>query len=58
METKKIQQLKEKVAKKQAEIKMLEEEIARLSMTDEEKSLEHGRMVLKQIREGTHNWDD
>ena len=58
MTTKKIQQLKEKVAKKQEEIKMLEEEIIRLSMTEEEKSLEHGRMVLKQIREGTYNWDD
>ena len=58
MKTKKIQKLKEKIAKKQAEIKMLEEEIARLSMTDEEKSIENGRMILKQIREGTHNWDD
>lgn len=58
MKTKKIQKLKEKLAKKQAEIKMLEEEIARLSMTDEEKSIENGRMILKQIREGTHNWDD
>lgn len=58
MQTKKIQKLKEKVAKKQAEIKMLEEEIARLSMTAEEKSIENGRMILKQIREGTHNWDD
>lgn len=58
MQTKKIQQLKEKIAKKQAEIKMLEEEIARLSMTEEEKSLEHGRTVLNQIREGTYNWDD
>jgi len=58
MQIKKIQQVKEKVAKKQAEIKMLEEEIARLSMTEEEKSLEHGRMVLKQIREGTYNWDE
>lgn len=58
MKTKKIQKLKEKIAKKQAEIKILEEEIARLSMTDEEKSIENGRMILKQIREGTHNWDD
>ena len=58
MKTKKIQKLKEKIAKKQAEIKMLEEEIARLSMTDEEKSIENGRMILKQIREGTHKWDD
>ena len=58
MQTKKIQQLKQKIAKKQAEIKKLEEEIARLSMTDEEKSIENGRMILKQIREGTHNWDD
>ncbi len=58
MKTKKIQKLKEKIAKKQAEIKMLEEEIARLSMTDEQKSIENGRMILKQIREGTHNWDD
>ena len=58
MQTKKIQQLKQKIAKKQAEIKMLEEEIARLSMTEEEKSIENGRMILKQIREGTHNWDD
>jgi hypothetical protein len=58
MQTKKIQQLKQKIAKKQAEIKMLEEEIARLSMTDEEKSIENGRMILKQIREGTHKWDD
>lgn len=58
MQTKKIQQLKEKIAKKQAEIKMLEEEIARLSMTDEEKSIQNGRMILKQIREGTYKWDD
>jgi cell division protein FtsB len=58
MQTKKIQQLKQKIAKKQAEIKKLEEEIARLSMTEEEKSIENGRMILKQIREGTHNWDD
>ena len=58
MKTKKIQKLKEKIAKKQAEIKKLEEEIARLSMTEEEKSIENGRMILKQIREGTHNWDD
>lgn len=58
MQIKKIQQLKEKVAKKQAEIKILEEEIARLSMTDEEKSIENGRMILKQIREGTYKWDD
>jgi hypothetical protein len=58
MKTKKIQKLKEKIAKKQVEIKMLEEEIARLSMTDEEKSIENGRMILKQIREGTHKWDD
>ena len=58
MEIKKIQQLKEKIAKKQAEIKMLEEEIARLSMTHEEKSIENGRMILKQIREGTYKWDD
>lgn len=58
MKTKKIQKLKEKIAKKQAEIKMLEEEIARLSMTEEEKSIEYGRMILKQIREGTHKWDD
>ena len=58
MQIKKIQQLKEKVAKKQVEIKMLEEEIARLSMTEEEKSIEQGRMVLKQIREGTYNWDE
>jgi hypothetical protein len=27
-------------------------------MTEEEKSIENGRMILKQIREGTHNWDD
>jgi cell division protein FtsL len=58
MQTKKIQQLKQKIAKKQAEIKKLEEEIARLSMTEEEKSIENGRMILKQIREGMHNWDD
>ena len=58
MKTKKIQKLKEKIAKKQAEIKMLEEEIARLSMTEEEKSIEYGRMILKQIREGTYKWDD
>ena len=58
MQTKKIQQLKQKIAKKQAEIKKLEEEIARLNMTEEEKSIENGRMILKQIREGTHNWDD
>ena len=58
MEIKKIQQLKEKVAKKQAEIKILEEEIARLSMTHEEKSIENGRMILKQIREGKYKWDD
>ena len=58
MQTKKIQQLKQKIAKKQAEIRKLEEEIARLSMTEEEKSIENGRMILKQIREGTHNWDD
>mgnify|MGYP000967731464 FL=1 len=58
MQTKKIQKLKQKIAKKQAEIKKLEEEIARLSMTEEEKSIENGRMILKQIREGTHNWDD
>ena len=58
MQAKKIQKLKEKIAKKQAEIKMLEEEIARLSMTEEEKSIENGRMILKQIREGTYKWDD
>lgn len=58
MEIKRIKQLKEKVAKKQAEIKILEEEIARLSMTDEEKSIENGRTILKQIREGTYKWDD
>lgn len=58
MQTKKIQQLKEKIAKKRAEIKMLEEEIARLSMTEEEKRLERGRMVLKQIQEGMYNWVD
>ena len=58
MELEKIQQMKEKIAKKQAEIKMLEEEIARLSMTEEEKSIENGRMILKQIREGTYKWDD
>jgi hypothetical protein len=27
-------------------------------MTEEEKSIENGRMILKQIREGTHRWDD
>ena len=58
MQIKEIQKLKEKVAKKHAEIKALEEEIVRLSITEEEKSLEHGRMVLKQIREGTYNWDE
>jgi Na+/phosphate symporter len=58
MQTKKIQKLKQRIAKKQAEIKKFEEEIARLSMTEEEKSIENGRMILKQIREGTHNWDD
>ena len=58
MQAKKIQQLKKKIAKKQAEIKMLEEEIARLSMTEEEKRIENGRMILKQIREGTYKWDD
>ncbi len=58
MQKKKIQQLKQKIVKKQAEIKKLEEEIARLSMTEHEKSIENGRMILKQIREGTYNWDD
>lgn len=58
MQTKKIQHLKEKIAKKREEIRMLEEEIARLSMTEEEKSIEHGRAVLNRIREGTYNWDD
>ena len=58
MQTKRIQQLKERIAKKQAEIKKLEEEIARLSMTEEEKSVERGRTIMNQIREGTYNWDD
>jgi cell division protein FtsB len=58
MQTKRIKQLKQKIAKKQAEIKQLEAEIARLSMTEEEKSIENGRMILKQIREGTYKWDD
>ena len=58
MQKKKIQQLKQKIAKKQAEIKMMEEQIARLSMTEEEKAIENGRMILKQIREGTYKWDD
>ncbi len=58
MQTKKIKQLKQKIAKKRAEIKKLEEEIARLSMTEHEKSIVNGRMILKQIREGTYKWDD